>query len=298
VLVTGGSGFIGTHVTSGLCQAGARVLSVDARAPRRRPPAACQAVQCDIRSGDLAGIVAGFAPHAVVHLAAQVSVAESVRFPGADADVNVRGTVAVAEACAAAGTGLLVFAGSCAIYGDPNVLPVGEEHPLAPVTPYGLGKASALGYAEWFAEFRGLPVTSLILGNVYGPGQHGGVISQFLADAAAGRPCTLHGHGRATRDFVHVGDVTDAVLRACASPPAGRVNIGSGTETSIARVHELVAAAAGHAVPPVPAPARPGDIGRMSLRTSRAASLLGWAPATGLADGIAALVPAGIEASA
>ncbi|MGH3120928.1 MAG: NAD-dependent epimerase/dehydratase family protein, partial [Streptosporangiaceae bacterium] len=270
MLVTGGSGFIGAHVTSGLCQAGGHVLSVDARAPRRRPPAACQAVQCDIRSGDLAGIVTGFAPHVVVHLAAQVSVTDSIAFPGTDADVNVRGTVAVAEACAAAGAGLLVFAGSCAIYGDPAMLPVGEEHPLAPVTPYGLSKASALGYAEWFAEFRGLPVTSLILGNVYGPGQHGGVISQFLADAAAGRPCALHGHGHATRDFVHVADVTDAVLRACASPAAGRVNIGSGTETSIARVHELVAAAAGHAVPPVPAPSRPGDIGRMSLRASRA----------------------------
>jgi UDP-glucose 4-epimerase len=141
-------------------------------------------------------------------------------------------------------------------------------------------------------------VTSLSLGNVYGPGQYGGVISQFRADAAAGRPAALHGRGRATRDFVHVSDVADAVLRACASPAAGRVNIGSGTETSIARVHELVAAAAGHAVPPVPAPARPGDIGRMSLRTGRAASLLGWAPGTGLAGGIAALVPAGIEASA
>jgi UDP-glucose 4-epimerase len=218
-------------------------------------------VECDIRSGGLPGIVAGFAPHVVVHLAAQVSVAESVRFPGADADVNVRGTVAVAEACAAAGSGLLVFAGSCAVYGDPAVLPVGEEHPLTPATPYGLSKASALGYAEWFAQFRGLPVTSLILGNVYGPGQHGGVISQFLADAAAGRHCVLHGRGRATRDFVHVGDVADAVLRACASPAAGRVNISSGTETSTARVHELVAAAAGHAVPRCPQQPGPGTSG-------------------------------------
>ena len=298
MLVTGGSGFIGSHVTALLCRAGARVLSVDVRPPRRRLPAGCQFTECDIRSEGLAAIVAGFAPHAVVHLAAQVSVTDSISFPGADADVNVRGTVAVAEACAAAGAVPLVFAGSCAIYGDPAALPVGEEHPLAPVTPYGLSKASALGYAEWFAEFRGLPVTSLILGNVYGPGQYGGVISQFLADAAAGRPSALRGHGRSTRDFVHVGDVADAVLRACASPAAGRVNIGSGTETSIARVHEMVATAAGRAVPPVREAARPGDIGRMSLRTSRAVSLLGWAPRTSLADGIAGLVPASAAASA
>lgn len=298
VLVTGGSGFIGSHVTALLCQAGARVLSVDIRPPRRPLPAGCQFADCDIRSGGLPAVVAGFAPHAVVHLAARVSVPDSISFPGADADVNVRGTVAVAEASAAAGAGLLVFAGSCAVYGDPDVLPVGEEHPLAPVTPYGLGKAAALGYAEWFAESGGLPVTSLILGNVYGPGQHGGVISQFLADAAAGRPSALHGDGLTTRDFVHVSDVADAVLAACASPAAGRVNIGSGKETSVAAVHEMVSAAAGRAVPPVRAEARPGDIGRMSLRVSRAASLLGWVPSTGLADGIAGLTLASTAASA
>ena len=296
VLVTGGSGFIGSRVVGELCRAGAQVMSVDWRPPPQGFPPSCQAETCDIRAARLAALAAAFAPHVVVHLAAQVSVPESARRPAADADVNVRGTVTVAEAAAAAGAELLVFAASCAVYGPPARLPVGEDHPLAPVTPYGLSKAAALGYAEWFARHRRLPVTSLILGNVYGPARpargDGGVISQFLAAAAGRRAPVLHGDGRATRDFVHVDDVADAVLRACAAPPAGRVNIGSGTETSIADVQEMVSEASGRAIPPARGEARPGDIQRMRLRIDRAAALLGWSPRTSLADGIAALVPA------
>jgi UDP-glucose 4-epimerase len=296
VLVTGGSGFIGSRVAGELCQAGAQVLSVDRRPPPHGFPPSCRAEACDIRAARLAVLTAAFAPHVVVHLAAHVSVPESARRPAADADVNVRGTVTVAEAAAAAGAELLVFAASCAIYGPPARLPVGEDHPLAPVTPYGLSKAAALGYAEWFARHRGLPVTSLILGNVYGPARRargkGGVISQFLAAAAGQRAPVLHGDGRATRDFVHVDDVADAVLRACAAPPAGRVNVGSGAETSIAEVQAMVSEAAGQAIPPTRGDARPGDIQRMCLRIDRAAALLGWSPRTSLADGIAALIPA------
>jgi len=296
VLVTGGSGFIGSRVAGELCQAGAHVLSVDRRPPPRGFPPSCRAEACDIRAPRLAALTAAFAPHVVVHLAAHVSVPESARRPAADADVNVRGTVTVAEAAAAAGAELLVFAASCAVYGPPAWLPVSEDHPLAPVTPYGLSKAAALGYAEWFARHRGLPVTSLILGNVYGPARRargeGGGISQSLAAAAGQRAPVLHGDGRATRDFVHVDDVADAVLRACAAPSAGRVNIGSGAETSIADVQAMVSEAADQRIPPARGDARPGDIQRMCLRTGRAAALLGWSPRISLADGIAALIPA------
>lgn len=295
VLVTGGSGFIGSRVVRELCRAGTQVLSVDRCPPPQEFHPSCRAETCDIRAARLAVLAAAFAPHIVVHLAAHVSVPESARRPAADADVNIRGTVTVAEAAAAAGAQLLVFAASCAIYGQPARLPVGEDHPLAPVTPYGLSKAAALGYAEWFARHRGLPVTSLILGNVYGPPRpapgDGGVISQFLAAAADQRAPVLHGDGRATRDFVHVDDVADAVLRACAAQPAGRVNIGSGTETSIADVQAMVSGAAGQAILPACTGARPGDIQRMCLRTDRAAALLGWSARTSLAEGIAALIP-------
>jgi len=261
----------------------------------------CRIEECDIRSARVAELVAEFAPHIVVHLAAQVDVAHSVRSPAVDADVNVCGTITVAEAAATAGTELLVFAGSCAIYGAVTELPVGEGHELAPITPYGLSKAAALAYVEWFVRYRRLPATSLILGNVYGPAQkphRHGVISRFLADALAGRPSVQYGDGRATRDFVHVDDVTDAVLRACTAPAAGRVNIGSGTETSVALVRALISEATGQVIPPRPGEAHLGDIERMCLRIDRAATLLGWSPRIGLDEGIAALAPAAMEASA
>lgn len=301
VLVTGGSGFIGSRVVEGLCRAGAQLVSVDLDQPPWRRPLSSRAEECDIRSARLVELVARFAPHVVVHLAAHVDVPDSVRSPGMDADVNVRGTIVVAEAAAAAGAELLVFAGSCAIYGAAAALPVGEDHPLAPITPYGLSKAAALGYAEWFARHRSLPVTSLILGNVYGPAhlpRRTGVISRFLTDAIAGRASVLHGDGRSTRDFVHVDDVTDAVLRACTAPAADRVNIGSGVETSVAQVRTLISEVTGQEIPPVRGEARIGEIERMCLLVERAARLLGWSPRIGLAEGIAALAPASVEASA
>lgn len=301
VLVTGGSGFIGSRVVEGLCRAGAQVMSVDLRRPEHRFPKSYRVEQCDIRSARLAEVVAGFAPQVVVHLAAQVDVPGSVRSPADDADVNVRGTITVAQAAATAGTELLVFAGSCAIYGAVTDPPVGEDQALAPLTPYGLSKAAALGYVEWFARSRGLPATSLILGNVYGPTHprhRGGVISRFLADATEGRASVLHGNGRATRDFVHVDDVTDAVLRACAAPAVGRVNIGSGIETSIARVRSLISEATGQVIPPVRGEAPLGDIERMCLRIDRAATALGWSPRIGLGEGIAALTPTEMQVSA
>jgi UDP-glucose 4-epimerase len=301
ILVTGGSGFIGSRVVEGLCRAGAQVVSLDLRRPECRFPMTYRVEQCDIRSARLAEVVTEFAPKVVVHLAAQVDVPGSVRSPAGDADVNVRGTITVAQAAAAAGTELLVFAGSCAIYGAVTHPPVGEDQALAPLTPYGLSKAAALGYVEWFARSRGLPATSVILGNVYGPtntpGQ-GGVISRFLADTMAGRASMLHGNGRTTRDFVHVDDVTDAVLRACAAPAAGRINIGSGIETSIARVRSLISEATGQAIPPVRGQAQVGNIERMCLRIDRAATALGWSPRIGLAEGIAALAPTEIEVNA
>lgn len=301
VLVTGGSGFIGSRVIERLRLGGAQILSLDMRRPRWQRSMSCWAEECDIRSGSLAELVATFAPHIVVHLAARVDVIDSVRSPGVDADVNVGGTVTVAEAAAAAGTELLVFAGSCAIYGEPKTLPVDEDHPLAPLTPYGLSKAAALGYVEWFARFRGLPATSLILGNVYGPAptmRRADVISRFLADAAAGRASALHGEGRGTRDFVHVDDVAEAVLRTCTAPAAGRVNIGTGVETSVADVRRLISVVTGQAIPPRRGESRAGDIQRMCLRIDRAADRLGWSPQVELDEGIAALAPVSMEASA
>lgn len=213
-----------------------------------------------------------------------------------------QGTITVLDAAEVAGTDLLVFASSCAVYGEAPARPVGEDQRLAPLAPYGMSKATAMRWIEWFAQHRGLAATSLILGNVYGPSatsRQGGVIGRFLADAAAGHASVLHGDGRSTRDFVHVDDVTNAVLQACASESLGRVNIASGVATSVQQVHALVAAATDCTLDPVHGAARECDIERMCLRTDRAAELLGWRPQVGLAEGITALTSGfGMEVSA
>lgn len=292
VLVTGGAGFIGSHVVRRLSEQGATVLVVDLQWPVDLPPRATFAC-VDVRDAALVETTRMFGADAVVHLAAQVSVPRSVSFPTADADVNISGTTRAAEAAAAAGA-QLVFAASCAVYGVPRRLPVTEAHPLTPHSPYGMSKAAALMYLDLFTRDRGLEATSLVLGNVYGPSVHGrpqpGVIGAFVADALAGRPSTVHGTGGSTRDFVHVDDVVDAVLAACTTPVAGRFNIATGTETSVRDVLALVARATGEPRAQRHEAPRDGDVPRMRLDVSRARELLGWQPRTDLGAGVAALI--------
>ncbi|MFI5492358.1 NAD-dependent epimerase/dehydratase family protein [Actinoplanes sp. NPDC051859] len=290
IVVTGAHGAIGSHLVRRLIASSADVLCLDTAPPTTSRLASphLSTVRCDIRSRALPATIAAHQPDVVVHLAAQVGIPVSVTQPGYDADVNIRGTIAVAEATAAAGA-RLVFAATCAIYGHPDRLPVTETAPLAPISPYGLSKAAAVQYLDWFAAHHRLPVTSLILGNVYGAGTPNAVVDRLVAAAAAGTPSVLHGDGNATRDFVHIDDVTEAFAAACLAPAAGRVNIGSGTETRIRDVHRLIACRIPHMVPALRSPARPGDIPRMHLDVVRAADALGWRARTGLASAVAAL---------
>lgn len=293
IVVTGAHGAIGNRLVHRLAAAAAHVLCLDLvpeNIDPRRPVGAgsIRSLVCDIRAQHLPAVIDAHRPDTVIHLAAQVGVPASISRPDYDADVNIRGTIAVAEAAAHAGA-RLVFAATCAIYGHPPLLPADEDTPLTPISPYGLSKATAVQYLDWFAAHRALPVTTLILGNVYGAGTPNAVIDRFVAAAATGSPTVLHGDGRATRDFVHIDDVTDAFLAACTAPPAGRVNIGSGTEASVRDLHNLIAGLAPNAPPAQHRPPRPGDIPRMRLDVSRAASVLGWRTRTELTTGVATL---------
>jgi UDP-glucose 4-epimerase len=294
VLVTGGAGFIGSHVVHGLSADGHRVTVLDNLSTGRagHVPAPARLIVADLRSRRLDAAVDEVAPDAVVHLAAQTSVGRSVTDPGHDAAVNVLGTVALLEACRRARVRRLVYTSTGgAAYGDADLVPTPEPHPARPASPYGVSKvAGELYLAAWAGLTGGAPL-ALRLANVYGPRQdpHGeaGVVAIFTARLLAGEVCIVNGDGEQTRDFVYVEDVADAVSRALGRPEAtGVVNIGTGIATSVNALYRRLAAACGVARAPRHGPARPGEQRTSVLDPGRAKTLLGWAPTTPLDDGL------------
>ncbi|MGH7276936.1 MAG: NAD-dependent epimerase/dehydratase family protein [Candidatus Rokuibacteriota bacterium] len=298
ILVTGGAGFIGSHVVDRLLADGHAVDVVDNLSTGRRElvnPAA-RLVVCDLRSARLDDAFAAARPEAVVHAAAQASVARSVADPVFDASVNVLGTLAVLEAARRARVGRAVFTSTGgAAYGDTDVLPTPEDHPARPASPYGASKVAAERYLECWAGLTGARALALRLANVYGPRQdprgEAGVVAIFTARLLVGPPCVVNGDGEQTRDYVYVGDVADAVARALLNPEiSGILNIGTGAETSVNDLYRRLARLTGVTRAPEHAPARPGEQRRSVLDASRAKARLGWAPATALEAGLAKTV--------
>ena len=294
VLVTGGAGFIGSHVVDRLLADGHAVHVVDNLSTGRRAqvnPAARLHV-CDIRSRALDDAFAAARPEAVVHAAAQTAVGRSVADPLFDASVNVLGTLAVLEAARRARVGRAVFTSSGgAGYGDTDVLPTPEEHPARPASPYGVAKIAGELYLDCWAGLTGGRALALRLANVYGPRQdprgEAGVVAIFAARLVAGQECVVNGDGEQTRDYVYVEDVADAVARGMAYPDvSGVLNIGTGVATSVNELHRRLGRIAGVARAPRHGPARPGEQRRSVLDAARAKAQLGWTGATPLDEGL------------
>lgn len=304
VAVTGGAGFIGSQVVARLLRIGSRVQVIDdlstGRVGQLREALTLGLSEndirvVDVRSPDCAAAIAEWRPDVVVHLAAQASLPAALRSPLLDADINIRGTVNVLEACTRTDVGLVVFAASAAIYGQvpPERLPVTEQTPIAPTSPYGLSKATALRYLDLFERHHDLSYAALAIGNVYGPRQIGansGVIPRVAAEVVRGAPPRVSGDGRQTRDFVYVTDVAEAVVAACTGRGRGLINISSGQEASVVEVFDTVCALAGTRMAPRFVPAVPGDARRMVMDISRARTMLDWQPTVPLIDGIAEVV--------
>ena len=295
VLVTGGAGFIGSHVVDRLVAAGHTVSVVDdlstGRAENVNPRATLH--QCDIRKPELPRVVAETRPDAVVHLAAQAAVPRSVEDPMFDASVNVLGTINLLDACRHAGTRRVVYVSTGgAAYGDTDVLPTPEEHPTRATSPYGVSKVAAERYLECFAGLTSMTELTLRLANVYGPRQRpdgeAGVVAIFARRLLTGQRCTIYGDGEQTRDYVYVADVAEAAELALGSSARGVVNISTGRETSVNALHRQVAAAVGVNGTPEYAAARPGEVRRSVLANARAGALLGWQPRSPLERGIGA----------
>jgi UDP-glucose 4-epimerase len=301
-LVTGGAGFIGSHVVDALIARGDRVTVVDNLSTGRRSNLEQAERQgAVLRFADvqdraaLAETFAAARPEVVFHLAAQIDVRRSVEDPALDARVNVLGTIEVLEAARLAGARRVVNTSTGGgLYGNAERLPTPEEHPIRSLAPYGQSKYAAEGYCELYARLHGLPTVSLRYGNVYGPRQdvHGeaGVVAIFCGALVDGRRPTVFGDGHQTRDWVAVSDVVRANLLAAGADAelTGPINIGTGRETSVLDLVEaLNQAGTGGALPdPEFAPERPGEVRRSCLDVTRARTELGWAAEVELRDGL------------
>ena len=290
-LVTGGAGFIGSHLVDALVARGDDVVVLDDFSTGRREHvnASATLLEHDVRTPFVTDA------EVVFHLAAQADVGTSMERPAFDAEVNVVGTVNTLEAARAAGAHLVFSSTGGAIYGDVEE-PAREESPLLPVSAYGLAKRSAEVYVDGWNRVFGSPHVVLRFANVYGPRQsaalEGGVIAIFLERLAAGRPTAIFGDGTITRDFVHVDDVVRALLLA-AGHRGGVFNVGTGVETSISELHAVCQRAVGVEAPPNLEPPRAGDAQRSVLDPARAARELGFTVSVTLADGIAATLAFG-----
>jgi UDP-glucose 4-epimerase len=266
VVVTGGAGFIGSHIVDAYVARGWQVAIVDDLSTGERSNLNPKADfhQIDIRDARLAALIAELKPDVVNHHAAQMDVRRSVADPGFDTDVNVTGSVRLLQACADAAVKRVIFASSGgAIYGEPVSVPQDEEHPRAPLSPYGCAKLSVEHYLHYFRTVHGLSSVALRYANIYGPRQsaagEAGVIAIFARRLLAGESVTINGTGEQTRDFVYVGDVVAANVAAAGGAWQGSFNIGSGVETTVVRLYELIAAQIDGAQPPRHGPAKLGE---------------------------------------
>lgn len=304
-LVTGGAGFIGSTLVDRLLGEGHDVTVVDnlSRGRLENLAAAREAGdrfefrELDLTDPAIEDVVAAARPEVIFHLAAQIDVRLSVEDPVHDAQVNVVGTVRLAEAARKVGVRRIVFTSSGgSIYGPVTELPVAETRPVDPLSPYAAGKVAGEIYLEMFSRLYGIEWAGVAPANVYGPRQdpHGeaGVVAIFSQRLLAGQPTRVFGDGGNTRDYVFIDDVVDAFVRAAEVPAAAglRFNVGTGVETTDRGLHTLVAEAAGAADDPEYAPARLGDVARSALDAERAAEVLGWTPRVTIREGVARTV--------
>jgi len=303
VLITGGAGFIGSHVAEAYLEAGWSVTCLDdlSRGKREQVPDAARFVEADVRSDAAFAAIADGRFDLLIHQAAQIDVRVSVDSPALDASINLVGFTNVLAAAAAGKVARVIFASSGGVvYGDPVRIPTRETEPNLPISPYGVSKLAGEHYLRALGALRGFEGVALRYANVYGPRQdpksEAGVVSIFVSRVLAGEPLTIFGDGNQTRDYVYVKDVARAnLLAASASVSRGdrldvpAFNIATGRETSVNQLAEFVGRALGHRPEIVHAPARAGELARSCLDVSKAARELGWTPEVSFDDGVKAL---------
>jgi UDP-glucose 4-epimerase len=294
ILITGGAGFIGSHLTDAFLANGDEVTVLDnmvqGRPARLDPSVPVHEVGITDADG-LRTVVEKVRPELICHLAAQIDVRASVAAPGDDASINVVGTVNVLEAARLAGARVLFASTGGAIYGAEAPVPSAEDDQAAPLAPYGTAKFCAEQYLGLYNRLYGTAHAALRLANVYGPRQdpagEAGVIGMFCGRVANGERPKVYGDGGQTRDYVYVHDVAEAFVAASRAGAAGVWNIGTGRGTSLIELIELIGRAAGRTLEPEFADARAGEVRHSTLNVERARRDLGWSARTDLSDGVA-----------
>lgn len=295
VLVTGGAGFIGSHIVDKLLAEGCRVTVIDnlstGLAENVNP--AAEFIKLDIADDELSEVFAAGKFDFVIHQAAQTAVPKSLEEPDFDCRVNILGTVNILEAARRTGVKRLVFASSAAVYGNVSAVPITEDAPVQPTSFYGLSKLTVEKYLALYYSLFGLEYITLRYANVFGERQgdagEGGVVSIFARRFFQGDSLAIFGDGGQTRDFIYAGDVADANYLALTATQANTAyNVSTATETSVSQLADLMGRIAGKTVQRDYQPARDGDIYRSSLDNRAAAAGLGWRPKTRLAEGLAA----------
>lgn len=293
ILVTGGAGFIGSHVVDAFLQAGHQVVVVDDLSTGRRSnlnPAATFYL-LDIRSPELRDVFERERPEVVDHHAAQMDVRRSVADPLFDADVNVRGSLNLLECARQTGVRKVIYISTGgAVYGEPVYLPCDEEHPVVPLCPYGVSKHTVEHYLYLYHQLYGLDYTVLRYPNVYGPRQdpHGeaGVVAIFAGQMLKQLPVTINGSGEQERDFVYVGDCARANVLALDKGDGRIYNLGCGVGTSVNEIYACLRDVTGYTLDPIYGPPKPGETFRIYLDATRARRELGWEPTIDLDEGL------------
>ena len=299
ILLTGGAGFIGSHLAEAFLRQGHEVAVVDNLSSGRREqvPAGAQFYPYDIQSQETSDLIGRWRPQVLAHHAAQMSVRLSVEDPVMDARENILGSLNLFQAAARVGMEKILFASTGgAMYGDQAPVPAREEDLAQPECPYGIAKLAVEHYLHFYQREYGITPISLRYANVYGPRQNGlgeaGVVAIFIEKFLAGEQPLINGDGLQTRDFVCVEDVVAANLAALDYPRAGVFNIGTGRETDILTVYRQLQGIIGSPRGPAHGPAKPGEQRRSALDSTRARKLLDWQPRLTLAEGLARTVAA------
>ena len=293
VLVTGGAGFIGSHLVDRLVQEGHEVVVVDnlSTGKRRNLNRAARFFKLDIQSSGLERVLRNERPHMVMHLAAQMDVRKSVEDPMFDAQVNVLGTLNVLQQSIKHGVRKVVFSSSGgAIYGEQEIYPAPESHVTRPLSPYGVSKLCGEQYLSYYQRVNGLQIVSLRYANVYGPRQdpegEAGVVAIFIQKLLSNEQAIVNGNGRQTRDFVYVEDVVEANLAAMGQDIQGTYNVGTGEETSVNDLLGILVRHTNSTCKEVHGPAKGGEQARSVIDSGKLRQELSWESRTELSEGL------------